>query len=146
MRGRDLEWPFHGVRVDPEQGDEMRVLRQNAPGRENAPRRKNGPTGENAPAWQILPLRQTPQVRGQEFVDRGSALAVDQPEGAFFRHLTAGGWPLPLPRGAEDEALILEPVVPDAWEDRPWASRRQLQERVELFRGTGKTPPAEQRR
>jgi len=40
----------------------------------------------------------------------------------------------------------LEPVVPDAWEDRPWASRRQLQERVELFRGTGKTPPAEQRR
>ena len=39
---------------------------------------------------------------------------------------------------AVGDALVLEPVVPDTWEDRPWVPLRQLVERVELWRGRGK--------
>ena len=39
---------------------------------------------------------------------------------------------------AVGEALVLEPVIPDAWSDQPWVPLRQLVERVELWRGRGK--------
>jgi hypothetical protein len=39
---------------------------------------------------------------------------------------------------AVGDALVLEPVIPDAWEDRPWVPLGQLVERVELWRGRGK--------
>ena len=39
---------------------------------------------------------------------------------------------------AVGDALVLEPVVPDMWEDRPWVPLRQLVERVEPWRGRGK--------
>jgi hypothetical protein len=39
---------------------------------------------------------------------------------------------------AVGDALVLEPVVPDVWEDRPWVPLRQLVERVEASRGRGK--------
>jgi hypothetical protein len=39
---------------------------------------------------------------------------------------------------AVGDALVLRPVHPQGWEERPWVSLRQLQERVELFHGRGK--------
>ena len=39
---------------------------------------------------------------------------------------------------AVGDALVLEPVIPDEWEDRPWVTICQLVERVEIFRGRGK--------
>jgi hypothetical protein len=46
---------------------------------------------------------------------------------------------LPLPDlVAVGDALVLRPVVPDSWDERPWVPLRQLEERVDLFRGRGK--------
>ncbi len=39
---------------------------------------------------------------------------------------------------AVGDALILAPVYPDPWEERPWLSMTHLLDRVELFRGRGK--------
>ena len=39
---------------------------------------------------------------------------------------------------AVGDALVLEPVIPDMWEDRPWVPLRQLVDRVEVWRGRGK--------
>jgi hypothetical protein len=39
---------------------------------------------------------------------------------------------------AVGDALVLDPVIPDSWEDRPWVPLRQLEERVEMWRGRGK--------
>jgi hypothetical protein len=39
---------------------------------------------------------------------------------------------------AVGDALILRPVFPDAWEDRPWVSLRELRNRVEQYHGRGK--------
>ena len=39
---------------------------------------------------------------------------------------------------AVGDALVLEPVIPDAWSDQPWVPLGQLVERVELWRGRGK--------
>ncbi len=39
---------------------------------------------------------------------------------------------------AVGDALILRPVYPDPWEERPWVSQQRLVERVEFYRGRGK--------
>ena len=39
---------------------------------------------------------------------------------------------------AVGDAPVLEPVIQDAWQDRPWVPLGQLVERVELWRGRGK--------
>ena len=39
---------------------------------------------------------------------------------------------------AVGDALVLNPVVPDTYEERPWVPLSQLVERVELWRGRGK--------
>ncbi|MET0966113.1 MAG: DUF559 domain-containing protein [Nakamurella sp.] len=44
---------------------------------------------------------------------------------------------------AVGDALVLQPVVPDPWDERPWVPLRQLTERVEHFRGRGKQAAAE---
>ncbi|MEP6561229.1 MAG: DUF559 domain-containing protein [Nakamurella sp.] len=39
---------------------------------------------------------------------------------------------------AVGDALVLQPVYGDSWEERPWVSLRRLAERVEVFQGRGK--------
>ena len=44
---------------------------------------------------------------------------------------------------AVGDALVLQPVYPDTWDERPWVSLTQLRERVELFCGRGKRAASE---
>ena len=55
---------------------------------------------------------------------------------SLFCHLAAALRPPDLV--AVGDALVLEPVVPDWQEERPWATLRQLTDRVDAFHGRGK--------
>jgi hypothetical protein len=40
---------------------------------------------------------------------------------------------------AVGDALVLRPVYTEPWDERPWVSVRDLDERIEMYRGRGKT-------